>query len=258
MFRKILLAIAACLGAGALALPAFAEDAAELAREYALEALPGHQAQMEAALKAHADWRKKNGDPFAWSIYQVIVGEAQSIYIVRSSGHKWADFDTYGDSDFAAKASAHYRETVAPHTTGRAVASIWRNEGKVQRWPQDGGSFKYFLVLEYVIKPGHTQRFTDAAAKFSDVANENDWPGSYAMEWLEAGGEGPKAALVIPSANWAGFADPEPSLYSLLVKKHGEAEAARIRDAFTSAIAGQKSFIVVHRPEFSVPAATVP
>ena len=52
----------------------------------------GTGASFEAALKSHTEFRKAQGDPWDWSLYQVVVGEKVGTYFALSGGHEWADW----------------------------------------------------------------------------------------------------------------------------------------------------------------------
>ena len=64
-----------------------------LARIYFIEAKVGMAAGFETALKQHAEWRKEQGDPWSWFVWQVVNGENLGSFVIRSGDHAWGDFD---------------------------------------------------------------------------------------------------------------------------------------------------------------------
>ncbi|MCG8605518.1 hypothetical protein MJD09_11035 [bacterium] len=88
----LLLAFSLCLTiSSALAQPN------NLAKMYHVKVKAGYGAQFETALKQHVEWRKAEGDPWTWNVYQVANGMNLGDFIFRSGDHTWADMDSYAE-----------------------------------------------------------------------------------------------------------------------------------------------------------------
>jgi hypothetical protein len=78
-----------------------------LSRAYHAVPKAGMAAQFEAAVNAHTQWRKDNGDPWTWGVSVYDTGEHFGTYSVFSGGHSWADFDAY-DAGFGPRGLLHW------------------------------------------------------------------------------------------------------------------------------------------------------
>ncbi len=87
----------------------------------------------EAGRKKHMAWHKAQGDPWAWNVYEITTGPDTGGYIIVSSNHQWADFDTwtakFGDGD-TADADASMAGTQAARR-----CPIWTQLNSLSRLP---------------------------------------------------------------------------------------------------------------------------
>ncbi len=212
----------------------------------------GNPAAFEAAFKAHIEWRKANGDPWTWEVYDVATGEFGAYYI-RSGDHSWADMDEYESGDFNAAANAHWMSTVQPTVESISSAISTMNEDIV-RLPDDVTALSLFQVTEFHLKSGHEQEFVAGIQKFHEVIVGEDIPFYYVMSTLVSGGTGPMMTLVGLSNNWAGFAsaDGDAAMGAAMVEKYGAEEAAEILAQVTGAVSWTESQILRLRPELSM------
>ena len=230
------------------------EEPSLLTQHYTLKAKPGHYGQLMAALKAHTEWRKENGDPWAWELYSPQTGGRLDEVDIRSSGHHWADLDAYNGSEFQRNAGAHYLETVAPHVADiYTVIDAWDPE--ISAWPEGGPDYKLFDLSHYWLKPGHYQQWRAAVKKIHDILQAAEWPETYGFTRLVSGGSVPQVTLVLPRTSWADMEEPEPSAQDVTREALGEEESNKLWAAFIGAVAKTKTEVVQHRPELSVPAA---
>lgn len=244
LFSLVLFVLAAFL----LAMLPRGADAQNLAQLYKVS--PQDGADLESAIREHAQWREQNGDPWTWEIYELATGENLGDFYIRSGGHSWADFDAYEQAEFSAAAFEHYAATMAP-----AVESIssWISETDTAhaRIPESMENIQLFQVITWHLKPDKGQDFEDAIDKFHDAIVQTDWPVHYVFGSPVVGADGPQTSLVLFYENWAAFEGPEKEFGEMMAEVYGE-EAGEIFQKFSGSIAWSESFVLRIRPDLSV------
>lgn len=209
-------------------------------------------ASFEAALKAHSEFRQENGDPWSWGIGQVVVGGNVGTYYALSGPHEWADFDAYGNSDFAKLADAHWAATVAP-LVEKTTNWISRALPELSRLPEEEGEYLLFDVTAFHLKPDGEMAANEAVGKVRQAMIDADAPIYWSAASPTIGAEGPTLSIMGMAENWAGFADPDPGMEEVLVEAYGEEGAMEIFNQFASSYHYYESFVVLARPDLSVP-----
>ncbi len=218
-----------------LAMPVVAQEEgppANLRIGYHVVVQQGHGAQFEEGLQAHRDWHAAQNDTWRWDVWQLVVGERLGRYVTISGGHRWADFDNY-PVDEAADAY-NWAQTAGPHV---ASEDSWMDGMSIRgsRPPENPpGEGAIAEVIDHTIKPGKGQDFWNAVHRFTEAANQSNWPVRYVFLTAEAGGQGNVATLVVFHSNWAGMGEgePSPSAREMLVAAIGEEEADKLFEAF--------------------------
>jgi len=239
--RRLLTTLALILG---FSTASFGQ-AANINRVFYLTPKADMQTQFETALKQHAQWRKDNGDPWAWEVFQVINGQNMGDYIVISGGHKWSDFDDY--NDFRPKGYQHFAANVAPLVEAN-TSVISATDTTIVRGVE--GAYPLVQVIYYKLAPGKTQQFAEAAGKYHKAFMEKDYPARYALGWNVNGGNF-DALLVFPQDNWAAFEGPDTSTMEVMQEVYGEQEAKAIAEAFETSIAESRSIVMLRRSDLS-------
>ena len=244
VFPKLLLLL--CLSA----VPGSVWAQGFLAQEYMFKPKPGMGAALVTALRAHAEWRAENGDPWEWSTYEVAAGEDMGSILVRSDGHTWADWDAY-EASFALQGSTHFNATVGPLLES-TTSSINMLDTTITRWPEDGGDFSLFRIYIYHLIPSTGQQFTQAIKKIHDAIVQEDYPATYGFVTPVVGETGPKMILVVPASSWADFEEPERPMDQMLAELYGPEEAAQIFSDFNNSYTKIESRVLRLRPDLSV------
>lgn len=242
---RTVLAIAAALGS-LLAVAVQAQDSGgNLARMWVVVPKEGMEDQLEEAMKAHNAWRTENGDPWSWNLYHRVSGGDLNHWYLRSPGHTYADLDAYRDSDFSQKAFEHWSANVDQYVAEYRthLAEAVPELGHTQ---PDDGPYEYFWVYTYHIKAGMGRPFYAAAETITKALKEANWPETWWFTWQLDGERMPAMSLVIPSANWAGFAEPAESAYDAVAAAKGEATAKQMWEALFSTVESVSS-TVYHR-----------
>jgi quinol monooxygenase YgiN len=221
-----------------------------LAQEYRFKPKPGMGTAVATALRAHAEWRVQNGDPWSWRTYEVATGEDMGSIIVRSRGHTWADFDAY-DASFALKGGTHFAATVGPLLESTSSSIAIADTINI-RWPEDESGYTLYQTVTYHLIPGRVQTFTEALNKFHNAIVQQDYPGYYAAVSPVVGGAGPTTTFVFPVRNWSEFEDPDQPLAAMMAEVYGEEETAAIYSEFASCYTAFESSVLRLRPDLSV------
>lgn len=249
MFLKslILLAIPFAFFTGAQA----QDEGGNIAFHYALTPKAGHEDQFRDAMKDHMKWRAENGDSWRWNAYDVIAGYGSNQIHFRSWGHEWADMDAYQTGEFRDAANAHFQENVAEHLK-KGMMTVDEDDNDISAWPTEG-YYPLVNIIGHHLKNGKVRQWYDAAKAIHGALQAGGFENHYGFSWTVAGGKEPYVTLVLFAENWAGFADPDPSVYSIVVEQLGEEEAQKQFQAFSSAIKSSQSWILRHSKDLSSP-----
>ena len=211
----------------------------------------GAGAGFEAALKAHTEFRKAQGDPWTWQVYQEVVGPNVGKYYVASWNHTWSDLDTYDAWAGGALAEAHFLATVAPML--ESYTNSISRDGDISRFPDDPDYEPTLInVTVFYLIPGKQQAFTEAIQKFDEAIKGADLPFYYSSDYMVTGNSGPAYSLAGLGTSWADFAEGDPSMEQVMMETYGEEEMMRIFTSFGESIHHWDSFIVRYRPDLSL------
>lgn len=210
----------------------------------------GHEAQFEAAVKAHLAWRKQAREGWTWNAYQPTVGTDLTYYVYRSGEHHWADFDAEQAWDEANKASDEFNRTVAPHIE-RYEHIFEEVDESVSHWEMSP-DYRYVWVESSKLKAGASGAMREAAAGIHKALQAGGWKSSYSISRQIGGGGG--FTLVFPYKSYAEMQEPTPGFMEVLAKGSGSMEAAQALIAkFDSAVEETQTTIYVARPDLSTP-----
>lgn len=235
----------------ALTLLANAAAAQNLVTTYVMKPKPESASVLESAVRAHSEWRERNGDPWSWDLWQVANGTNVGEFHARSDGHTWADYDAYNSSEFAARANAHFNATVGPLLAG-TEAFISETDPDLSMLPD--AAPRVADVTTYYLRPGQEQTFREVVRRFREAAPDQGWTSPYAVAAIRSGGQGPAMTIVALCPDWDCLGGPGMSPGEVLTAAYGEEEGMRLLERFADAYTHSESFIAVHRPDLSVPA----
>lgn len=209
----------------------------------------GHQTQIEAALRAHAAWRKQAGEPRTWQIYQPVIGADLGHYVIRSEGHHWRDFDAAAAWAQSSRADDVYFRDVGPHVA-RVEHYVVMDDVAHSRWIERD-DYRYFGVSRFAPRPGTRPQVLEAMGRIHKALADGGWPRGYAILWTMGGAGG--FTVVEGFASYAEMAEPEPDFVQTLGKALGEQAAADTLRQFASAMERIDYTVYVHRPDLSTP-----
>lgn len=237
-----------------LSTPAMAhDDGGHLARMWKMTPKADAGAAFKEGFKKHLEWRKANNDPWGWSVINAASGKGINSVFVRSTGHHWADFDAYRDSEFSKKAQAHWNENVHPHVK---YYDSWIDEGDddLYFWPE-GSDFSHYWVTNFYLHPGHGGQARQAVKAVHDELKAAGRESPHAWIWGRTGPSLPVFTVVTARDDWAGFDWPEKSVYDTLKERVGEEKAGAMFQDFFEHVKRQESQVMVKDKELSFEAA---
>jgi hypothetical protein len=210
----------------------------------------GQAQQFQEAIKAHAAWRKQEGESFTWSVFQPVAGSDLSYYVVRTDGHHWKDFDANAAWEQEHDSTAQFRKQVGPYIQ-RMEHYFDEDDSKHSHWIPSK-DYRYFGVTDYHFKPGSRATVKGVMDKIQKAVTDAKWPYSYAISHTIGGSGG--VTIVEPMKSYADMADPEPSMMDILAKSLGSKKAAKAAmQDFGSSIKHYQYTVYVYRPDLSTP-----
>lgn len=224
--------------------------AQNVARIYEFSPAPGKGPAFEKALKAHAAWREKAGDPWTWHVYQVVNGEHLGEFIVRSGDHTWADLDAY-EAGFGPKGSERFQADVAPLLASES-SRIAVDDTAHQILPDTPDGYALISLVFYHLKADKTQAFDAIVDQVHKALVKSGWPGHYAWFYVVNGAEGPVRGLAIFHKDWASFKNPDPSLSQVLKNFYGSNVQEHMSRTWGENFWSTESMVLRYRPDMSV------
>jgi len=223
----------------------------ELAQIWKFTPEMGQGPAFEGALRGHMEFRKAQGDPWDWQIYEVVVGEDVGDFYAASWNHTWEDFDAYDAFEGGAILSAHFQATAGPTLEDMTTVITDGSQG-IKKLPEDPNyEINLVNVTDFYLLPGKQASFNEALMKFDEAIKGANVPFYYTSDVPVAGGSGPVYSIAGLSSSWAEFADPDPSMEQVMMEAYGEDEAMKIFTAFSEAIHHTENFVVRYRADLS-------
>lgn len=246
--KKLFVGLLVAFWLGLLSQNIFAQSN-NMARLFFVKVKTGEGADFAAALKKHSEWRKQQGDPWTWIVYQVVNGKNLGDYVIRSGDHSWSDFDDY--EEFSIKGAPEFYKAVGSHI--KSVSSMITAGDTVNvDWPENPADVNLLSVITFNLKPGQVPAFRQAVNKYHTAIQENNRETYYSFAWNVNGAKGPSATLVIPYKNWADMQGPEESMREFMMRVLGEEDAQKLYEDFNSTFTSSESMIVRVRMDLSV------
>lgn len=243
------------LAALALAIPALAQPAGNVAQINLHTPKPGMADKYEAARKKHMAWHKAQKDPWEWHTWQVVSGEASGTYYTGTFGHAWKDFD--GQARFEKDDLADYGKGIGP-TLGRTYSSYYVRRADMSLSPPSAEPpSAYTVVTYYLLTAEGMNDFIDGVKKINEAIKKTSYPQAGPSSWYQLvnGGEGPMFLIAGGRANWAAFAPNEKTLDQMMEEAYGKEQAAAILARGRKAIRSIRSETLQYRADLSyVPA----
>ncbi len=229
------------------------EDGGHLSRMWEVTPMADKGAEFKEGFEKHMKWRKENKDPWGWSVYYAASGKGVNSVFVRSSGHHWADFDTYRDSEFSKAAGAHWNENVDPYVKSYDTG-IDKSDGELFYWPEDA-NYRYFWVTSFHLKPGHGRKARQAVMAVHKELEAAGRKSPHVWLWDQTGKHLPIFSVVTAREDWAGFDWPEKGVRDTVVERVGEKKADAMFAAFFEHVQHQESQIYARDMDLSYSAA---
>jgi len=224
-----------------------------LTRGYVVTAKPGMVAQLEAAIREHAQWRKANNDPWTWSVYTAETGADLGTFVIRSGNHTWADFDAY-DKGFGPQGGVQWNANVAPLVQSISSAIDMTLADSLNQLPPSGTATAFVNVTTFRLRPGVQPQFNQLVAQAIKALKAAKWPGYWVWVTPLSGGPelGPVVYLAGLHGNWADMKEPDPSFAQVMTKALGQDGFTNWAKSFSETLRGSSEVTYRYRPDLSV------
>ena len=237
----------AVLSLGAFAPPTHAQNLTDV---WILKPKAGVGMGFEAALRDHMEWRTEAGDPWRWNVYTVETGPDVGTYLIRSSGHTWADFDAYEDGfgpQAGLRVAAGFGDMI--QSVEHRIEATDTARTRAAPNPDD---MNLFNVVTWYARAGQMEMLNEALDKFLSAIKEHDHPTYYTVLTTASGSQGPPSITVVfHEANWADFAESDPTIMEIMQETYSETEMKEIQEQFGMAMARAEDYVVRHRRDLS-------
>ena len=249
MFKRHASFVVLC--ALALAVPALAQPAGNVAEINIHTPKPGSTDKYEAARKKHMAWHKAQKDTWTWLTWEVVSGPDSGTYYTASFGHAWKEFD--GHEKFQKDDSADFDKAIGP-TLGRSFTSYYARRADMSLTAPNADPPAPYSVLTYFqLKPEGMNDFVEAVKKVNEGIKKTNYalPGPSAWYQLLNGGEGPMFILAGGRANWAAFAPNDKTLDQMMEEAFGKDAGAATLASLRKAIHSSRTETVKYRADLS-------
>ena len=151
---------------------AIAQDQPTVSRAFILHVSPANALEFEDAYKQHIAWHGKNNDPWRWDTWERISGDELGVYVVRTPGHYWKDFDS---SPLGAADREHFLKNVAAQvdSVDSTIANLLVN---VSQLPEGDADLNLVSVVSFLLRPGGTEDFLHGIGKAHEAIVEAKRP----------------------------------------------------------------------------------
>ena len=223
------------------------EEPGPLARAFFLKVAPPNILEFEKAYAAHIGWHRQQNDTWRWDTWQRISGRELGVYVVRTPGHLWKDFDEspLGDAD-----RQHFLKDA-----GRYVDSI---DGSlttlltdVSRLPEGDATSPLISVIVFRLTPGGLPDFLHGITQTHEAVVKSERPIQYA--WLQVlnGGHGPRMVLILFHKNWVDVKGPDTPFWVMIEEIYGRQGTTGLQELFSDVIESQETLMYRYREDLS-------
>ncbi|MDX1394752.1 MAG: hypothetical protein R3195_10175 [Gemmatimonadota bacterium] len=235
-----------------IAVPAFAQmaqPAGDAAMVVWVDPLPGHGSAFEEGVRQHMSNMMEAGETQTWVSFEVIAGDRTGQYVVGTFNHAWADFDQPPPNP--AMAGESMADNIVPHVEDFEIQYIWRDTN-LGTWAPDEPIAPMYQLIQFDVKPGHMPGFETFVSKIKN-AFETMGEGSYSVFRPVLGGQGGQVTISVPRQGFAEFAQDDPQFFENMMRElYGVAETRLLMETMDAAIASERSYLLVFRPDMSM------
>ena len=241
------------LSATLVALPALAEDPV-ISRVVIWKAKPGMEAKLEAGIKTHNAFHKKQHDPMTHNTYVVTSGPNTGDYVRVAGGRNWKDFDA--EATWQKEDQADSAINTDPYIAS-AMPMYYRMRTDLSHMaPGDAPAAMYSLVF-LRLKIGKVDDYEATQKQSKAAADKAKWPRYWTVFSLVNGGDGPTWVISQARDKFADFNPPEGKTFAEMLEEQLGKDESRLRQEMSDAsVQSVFTEIIAYRPDLSyVPAA---
>lgn len=220
------LTVSLAVGAALLLAPTVQAQDGPISRGYLVQVALRDVPALEAAIKAHQDWHRAQGDTWTWFVASSTTGRLGE-YVNITGGHNWADFDNP-----PVDPAADLGNWLQTGGLIDQVTSSWLGRDLPELGRPSTAEPTIVQVIEFELLPGGEQGVLEAAAKIKEAADAANFEGGWSWSRSVSQDGPPTLTFVIPGANWAAFDVDDEEFFGMMVQKFGQEETMRIFKLF--------------------------
>jgi hypothetical protein len=184
------------------------------------------------ALAEFTAWLSREGDPWRWSVYRVVLGDEVGTWVLRSGGHEWQDFDG----------------TVLP-AMEEVSLQLERSNPTLTRRPTGSRSSSVFHITEWTLEPGRMTAFGEVVGAMMESHELGDRP-YYAGYYDVIGANAPTVRSSANYPDWVSFGE-SPRLADRLDEVFEPERVRQLRGAYGDAVVTVRDFVLRSYPEMN-------
>jgi hypothetical protein len=230
----LMVALAASLGVARSAEPP------SVARLYFVVVPPAQNVAFSEGIRTWEQCLRDHGGKQRFVTYAAETGNLDRYLFLEQYG-AWSGMDNHDPGEKACAPT--FRSEVLPHFD-QGFSEIAQLDSKATYMPGgDPDPAAMMWIDAFRIKPGQTDAFDGALAKFTAAAAKTHWPGHFAGYDIAASGQGAESFLLVwPNKSWADIGrDPSPSVKRLMANVYGKAAARANHERFIASVAEEWS-----------------
>jgi hypothetical protein len=231
-----------------LASPALAEDPI-VSRVVVWKPKPGMEAKLEAGIKAHNEFHRKQNDASAFETFVITSGPDSGAFVRVAGARNWKDFDAeaLGDKADQADTALNTDPYIASATTGYWRVRLDMSHPRPVMTPP-----AMWAITFYRVKYDKTGDFERARKKIKEATDKANWPRNFLVLSLVSGGEGPTFAVLQARDKFADFNPPEGKTFAQMMEEQvGRDEAELVDRTIGGAVESTSTEIVNYRADLS-------
>lgn len=204
--------------------------------------------QLNEAIRGHSQFRKQQGDPWRWELFELAQG-ASGRFVAVSAGHRWSELDAYQATE--AKLGPDFYARVSGKLL-RSRASIATIQTGASRPFDAWKAGDLAMVYTYWIKAGKDRQFLDVLTRFTEAANKVNWPQRYVWLSHSIGAPEPSYFLVLPHHGYADLRTPDKTNRMVLEEAYGRSASDEMFEKVDDAIQRYTRELWAFRADLSV------
>lgn len=223
--KKLLVMVMA--GIALASFSAMAQDGDNIARTFFVQTKMGHGDAFTEGVKKYWECYEANGGDWTWTAWSRTSGRL-GLYVFRSDGHNWADFDA--DNTAGQACGDTFDANVTPHV--ETFEGGWSRDMPDVSRHEEGDMTVAYVGVFWVNDSRKFEQWIDDTHK---ATTEKEW-GHYHWGAITTSDDGADYYVAIMNADFADMAPPETSFWEIQEQVHGSRKVEQMRQTLSDII----------------------